>query len=262
MPNWCSNALTISGDEQTITQIKRILRSLKNKKDISIEEIEAERDKVLQRTKDESEREQLRREYEAKINSARVSNEHKHTDRSVFRNLIGLPEGVTQEEYNSNWYDNNINWYGTKWDIEFEEDQWDLDDNTFISASFETAWSPPCPFAETLLRKFTGITEITLLYDECGCDFAGKFETTRDENGEINVFDDCLSYEEGMYRYDNDHFWVRFEEDVLEYEVAENDTTLEEILERYHFVDDEDMEQIKKLTLQKLKELKEDEQEA
>jgi len=262
MPNWCSNSLTINGDKQSIATIKRILNSLKSRSHINISNIQMEMDRVLQRTQDKGEQEQLRREYEAKINLAKIANDSIETDRSVFRNLIGLPDGVTQEEYNSNWYVNNVNWYGTKWDIEYDEGEWDLEADTYIFASFQTAWSPPCPFVETLLRKFTGITEISLLYDECGCDFAGKFQVERQENGEIYVFDDCLSYEEGIYRYDNDYFWMRVEEDVLTDEIEENELTLEDILQRFHFVDDKDREEIKKLTLQKLKELKEDEQEA
>ena len=257
MPNWCSNTLMINGDEKTIAKIKRTLLSLRPEDKTAVERAEEERDRVLQRTQDDKERELLRREYDIKIQTLRINSEHIKVNKGVFFNLIGLPDGVSQEEYNSNWYDNNVNWFGTKWDIDFDEWQWDFGDN-YISVNFETAWSPPCPFVSTLVRKYTGITEVELTYEECGCDFAGKMVVTRDENtGEIYENDNCHSYEEGLYLYDNEYFWMRVEEDVINDEdFGEDGTTLEEILQRYHFVDDEDKAEITRMVNERLEEIK------
>lgn len=258
MPNWCSNTLMINGDEKTITKLKSILLSLRPEDKTAVERAEAERDRVLQRTEDANERELLRREYDAKIHTLRLNSEHIKVNKGVFYNLIGYPDGVSQEQYNANWYDNNINWFGTKWDIDFDEWQWDISvEDGYISVNFETAWSPPCPFVSTLVRKYPGITDVELTYEECGCDFAGRMVVTRYESGEISDYDQCFSYEEGLYKYDNEYFWMRVEEDVInDDDFGEDGTSLEDILERYSFVDDEDKEEIKRLVTERLEEIK------
>ena len=254
MPNWCSNVLTINGDKQTIKTIKNILWSLRPETKTPVEKLEEEKIKVLQSCTDDLQKERLAKEFDLKLGVLR-NQAQKPKNKSVFHNLIGLPAGVSQEEYDANWYDNNIERYGTKWDIDFDEYEWDLDGDEYISATFQTAWSPCEGFVRHLAERFTGITEIQLDYEECGCDFAGRLSIVRDEELGLLIDDDCCKYEEGVYKYDVDCFWNRFEEDLLEYELEENEYTLEDIVERFKFVSKEDMEYIKKQVTIKLIEL-------
>jgi hypothetical protein len=38
----------------------------------------------------------------------------KKEDDMLFQSLIGLPEGIDNEKYNEDWYDINVDWFGTK----------------------------------------------------------------------------------------------------------------------------------------------------
>ena len=77
-----------------------------------------------------------------------------------------------------NWYDWNINTYGTKWDIEVTD--FIQEDCEFI-AHFNTAWSPPATFLYNLSVKFPSL-EINLNYELEGCDECGVFYTDSDGN--------------------------------------------------------------------------------
>lgn len=78
------------------------------------------------------------------------------------------------------WYDWNIANWGTKWDFELESK--DRDGPNTMTASFDSAWSPPITAYEALLEL--GF-EITAYYYEPGMCFVGKYE-----NGD----DDCYEY--------------------------------------------------------------------
>ena len=256
MPNWCSNNMTINGDERTIANIKSMLYNLRPIDASVIQELENELKMRLELVQDATKQADIRNEYERKIMVVKTKIENATGKKGVFRTLIGVDDTMTEQEYDNDWYNNNVRWFGTKWDIDFDEWQWDFEDN-YISVNFETAWSPPCAFVTTLVRKYPGITEVELTYEECGCDFAGKMNVTRDEvTGEIYENDDCHSYEEGLYLYDNEYFWMRVEEDVIENELSDNELSLEDVLERFAFVTDADKEEITKMVNEKLEELK------
>ena len=59
-----------------------------------------------------------------------------------FQNLIPRPE--TEE---GNWYNWNINNWGTKWDACHGYDEWATD---YLALAFDTAWSPPEPIFEAM----------------------------------------------------------------------------------------------------------------
>jgi len=87
-------------------------------------------------------------------------------DVALFQMLCPCPE-----EQKDNWYEWNINNWGTKWEAsiyDFER----LDDNN-IRVNFDTAWGPPVSLYDYL---FENGYDTTAYYDECGMAFCGKYE--------------------------------------------------------------------------------------
>jgi hypothetical protein len=140
-----------------------------------------------------------------KIATIIESIEDKENDK-FFRALIGLPKGYTADRFgnwykaNGNAYDLNVEWFGTKWDVTYEEACPEIDEN-FISFSPATAWSPPLEFCKTLSKKFGVRVEID--YEEQGCDFWGKCMF---RDGELESQED-YSYWEGAYIFSPYYFW-------------------------------------------------------
>jgi hypothetical protein len=168
------------------------------------------------------------------------SNNPDDNSRGVFAALIGTKPFVTAEDYDKGaWYDANSSWFGTKWDISYDEYNFTFNDES-ISIQCETAWSPPIPFLATLCNMY-GVSGV-ITYDEGGCDFAGR--TTIDNEGNI-VEEEDYTYNEGLYVLDNESFWSNLESNI-EYYAGDN-TPVEEFVSQYDFVSDEDKEEIKKL---------------
>jgi hypothetical protein len=87
-------------------------------------------------------------------------------DVALFEMLCPCPE-----DQKDNWYEWNINNWGTKWEAsiyDFER----LDDNN-IRVNFDTAWGPPVSLYDYL---FENGYDTTAYYDECGMAFCGKYE--------------------------------------------------------------------------------------
>jgi hypothetical protein len=83
------------------------------------------------------------------------------------------PRPADQEE---NWYDWNINNWGTKWDITLAS--YEIVDETTVTLSFDSAWSPPTTLYEFLEEQ--GWT-VTAFYDEGGMAYCGRFVDGSDE---------------------------------------------------------------------------------
>lgn len=105
-------------------------------------------------------------------------------NQQVFQHLRPRPE--SEEE---NWYDWNINFWGTKWDISLID--WDRYDDETIWISFETAWSPPISLYEFLAENGWHVDAV---YHEGGMGFCGKWEDGEDDYYEYNM-DDLESLE-------------------------------------------------------------------
>ena len=74
------------------------------------------------------------------------------------------------------WYDWNINNWGTKWD--FALDSKDQVDANTLTASFDSAWAPPV----TAYEKLTELGfEIEAMYYEPGMQFVGKWDNGADQ---------------------------------------------------------------------------------
>lgn len=162
----------------------------------------------------------------------------KPEDSNLFMTLIGIPENV---DYKNDWYDTNINNWGTKWDVSLNESNVQFNDESF-TMSPETAWAPPINFCKSLAIKY-GV-EVTATYEEPGCDFCGR--TTIDSEG--NSSEEDYSFLEGKYKLDNESFWYEIESN-LEYHIDEryDSPTFESFIEDYDFVSDEDKNEIKRM---------------
>lgn len=168
------------------------------------------------------------------------SNNPDDASRGVFAALIGTKPFVTAEDYDKGaWYEANNSWFGTKWDISYDEHSFTFEDES-ISIQCETAWSPPIPFLATLCEMY-GVSGV-ITYDEGGCDFAGR--TTIDNEGNI-VEEEDYTYNEGLYVLDNESFWMNLESNIEYY--ADEETPVDEFISNYDYVSDEDKEEIKKL---------------
>ena len=167
------------------------------------------------------------------IKSLKSSDDDGPSD-DVFKSLIGLPQHMSDGDYKEKWYDTNIEWFGTKWDISYEEHSFTFSKDE-ITLSCETAWSPPIPFLQNLCEMYK--VNAYLFYSEGGVGFAG--ETTFNwVHGELEVYDDESSYLEGLYKHAKDEFWseVEYRADSI----LDEDQSLEDFLAEFDFVSDED----------------------
>lgn len=88
----------------------------------------------------------------------------------------------------SDWYDFRVAKWGTKWnacDVEMR-----LEDETEVSISFNTAWSPPLEVIEAIANKYP-FADITLSYYEEGMGIQGEIKVSKgklvsQEEGEVD----------------------------------------------------------------------------
>jgi hypothetical protein len=83
-----------------------------------------------------------------------------------------------------NWYDWNVNNWGTKWDV--GGDNYDVDignDGSSMTVSFESAWAPPVAWYEHMQELGFGVTAY---YYESGMCFAGKYDESGDDGYEFS----------------------------------------------------------------------------
>ena len=163
-------------------------------------------------------------------------------DPNVFSNLVGIEPNTTQEEYDKGgWYNSNVSYWGTKWDVNVDECNFDFDDQ-IIHMSPQTAWSPPIGFGVALAKKYK--VEVSMVYEEPGCDFAGRTLIYKD--GEKDEED--YSFIEGIYYFSNETFWYEVESDIESYRDDSDGKVVEDFVEeRYGFVSEEDKETILKM---------------
>jgi len=236
--------LYVNGDKKTIALIMRKLENA-NKNPNCAENLIKEKESVLLVLTNPQDIERTTFEFDNKIKVAQqIEQNEDGRDVGCFKTLIGLPDTVNEDDYRCNSNEINSNYYGTKWDISYAEFQWDFDD-TSLSVSFETAWSPPIGFLEKLVLQYKGITDAELHYEESGCNFAGRMVAIRDNRGNVSFNDDCLTYEEGLYKYQDDYFWDRMYDEVR-CAIEECDNDKKDIMDRYAFVSEKDLKEIEK----------------
>ena len=157
----------------------------------------------------------------------------------VFESLIGLPTHQTASQYEETWYDTNINWFGTKWDIPYEQHNFNHTEDE-ITFCCDTAWSPPIPFMENLCRAYK--VNGYIFYSEGGSNFAGETTFKWDDDGELDICEQDYGYLDGMYFLSKEEFWneVSYMVDCI----SDEDQSLEDFLYQFSFVSDEDKKEL------------------
>jgi hypothetical protein len=156
-------------------------------------------------------------------------------ERNVFKTLIGLPDGISQEEYEKDWYNINLDRFGTKWDISYEDcDPQEFDDELVLTPN--TAWSPPIEFCVNLAKKY-GV-EVEMYYFESAMDFCGKTYILPDGT----YIEDDYKYMEGQYRFESDYFWLDIR-DNIENSIYEG-KSLEQFMVDYPYLSEEDKQEV------------------
>jgi hypothetical protein len=148
---------------------------------------------------------------------------------------------MSDGDYKEKWYDTNIGWFGTKWDISYDEHAFTFTKNE-ISFFCETAWSPPIPFLQNLCEMYK--VNANLFYSEGGVGFSGETTFTWND-GELDVYDDECGYLEGIYKYSREEFWSEVESRVDS--ILDEEQTLEDFISEFDFVSDEDKAELTRL---------------
>jgi hypothetical protein len=157
MPNWCYNTLTVRGYEADIAKFRKQAKSYK---------IDGE-DSVITLSSFVPPPEEL------KNTIARGGTDSK-------------PNKKLMEKYGAdNWYDWQVNNWGTKWDI--AEVAALEDDEDFLEYGFDSAWSPPVEWLEKVAKQYPEL-EFGLKYEEEGIGFMGY---AKGYNGVVR--DECIN---------------------------------------------------------------------
>ncbi len=121
-----------------------------------------------------------------------------------------------------NWYDWRVQNWGTKWDVDVDDNLELSDDGTTISGWFDSAWAPPIHAYEYFLTENEDCS-IKSYYYEGGMDFAGLWEDFADAEVTPSEFtaDEMEDPQMGVIYDLNENF--NFSEAVREYE-EESDT--------------------------------------
>lgn len=156
MPNWCANGLRIiaTNDEQR-NKLKELVEHTKKEDDNGLLSFFYPTPKDLLDTvagyMSGEEGEKLKKQEEANL--------IKHGAR--------------------NWYDWQINNWGTKWDVDVQH-QWifDYTDKNIYECFFDSAWSPPIGFYNRLVEDGY---KVEATYNEIGCAYIGFYRDGDDE---------------------------------------------------------------------------------
>lgn len=171
-----------------------------------------------------------------------IENLKEEEDEILFQSLIGLPEGIDIEKYNDDWYDINVNWFGTKWDVGLDFVQEIKED--YILFSGETAWSPPEDFCKELSRLYN--VQVEMYFEEPGAGFCGKCWI----DSEANCYEEDYDYQEGIYRFNGFQSWYerkwKLVSDWLVDELSNEDTPdfQRAIRDNLPFLNDEEVDQL------------------
>ena len=182
----------------------------------------------------------------AVLKSLKTDDEEQSSD--VFKALIGLPQHMSDGDYKEKWYDTNIGWFGTKWDISYDEHAFTFTKDE-ISFFCETAWSPPIPFLQNLCEMYK--VNANLFYSEGGVGFSGETTFTWND-GELDVYDDECEYLEGIYKYSREEFWSEVESRVDS--ILDEELSLEDFISEFDFVSEEDTLELTRLYNETIKE--------
>jgi hypothetical protein len=165
-------------------------------------------------------------------NSVTISNEDKTKIDALEQELLKeetkpcnhlCPRPESEEE---NWYDWNINNWGTKWDVTPYD--WRREDDNTISMNFDSAWSPPTTLYEYLVSEGW---DVRAYYQEEGMSFIGKFEDGEDFYYEYDITSRSSIEELPEDLIDYGDLLTRHEDWIAENEEDENEEPFDPIAE-------------------------------
>lgn len=123
-----------------------------------------------------------------------------HEGEFSFNTLVSLPE-----EEKENWYDWQVANWGTKWDLSVHAE--DIKpDKVIVSSS--TAWAPPVTWVQKVAPMYPHL-EFTLLYEEGGMCFAGRYVQNGDdilEDHHVTTWDEYKDFCIEEMDYDPEFF--------------------------------------------------------
>lgn len=156
----------------------------------------------------------------------------------IFETLIGSK----MDEANGDWYNHNIERYGTKWDVAMSDaivSKQRINSNIEeITMTFDTAWSPPIAFCTNLSKLYPDV-EIRLFYSESGSDFSGEFIVSKESGVEDNQF----GYYDGLYILRKEVWWESIEY-CIEYAIEENES-FEDFILSHSYISEDDIDTLK-----------------
>ena len=160
----------------------------------------------------------------------------------VFMALVGRDQSIELNEYeHGGWYQANIDYWGCKWDVSYDESGLDYTDDS-ITMSFNSAYSPPVPFIQHLGRLFN--VQCELYYEEPSCDFCGKSYF----NNEDGLTEDDYTYNEGRFVFDKDNFFESIDGDIEYLIESDEDVTFESVKEMFSFITgDKDLKRLEEI---------------
>ena len=219
MPNWCNNFIEISGTKSDMKPIYDFFVDSQKK----LDEYSNKKTQYIQ--------EHPEFNYWDKIEGITMD------EILVMNTLVPHDEEYERIKESGNFLLNpQTEFYGCKWDFDFEQANVINVTEEFISFAPSTAWAPPTAFCEKLSAKCN--VQIVLNYEEGGVGFVGKETFTSEGMIEQEFYDD---YYEGLYYLDKETFWSMVESELADLD----DITEEEFLNKFPYVNDSDREQLK-----------------
>ena len=152
-----------------------------------------------------------------------------------FQKIIPMPKELLEGD---KWYQWRINNWGTKW--EPNVDDYNYDDNDTLYLSFNTAWSPPTPIIETLSKQHPSLYICHKYYEE-GMSFWGdnEIKNGKYEIAEEGEFTTCYAYNKfGLFH----HMCYGCMETIEE--CNENDSFDKELCASCHEKEEEDNQEL------------------
>jgi hypothetical protein len=113
----------------------------------------------------------------------------------AFNRIIPMPDNLFDQA--DSWYEWRIFNWGTKWECSIDHDTLDEWEGGEVFMEYRTAWSPPMPIMETVVKKYPKLLFRWTFYEE-SCEFWGDFTG---EKGELisnydGDFRDCDDYKQ------------------------------------------------------------------
>lgn len=211
MPNHVTNYLTVSGDPNSIKQLKELVKG-EDQQFFDFNKI-IPMPKELEGTTSPT-RIVSQAEYDEKL---RLKNEGKLHEFETLPITQAMFDDYRQRFGFTDWYSWRTNHWDTKWNCySINADNWDSE-NTIV---FQTAWSTPLAIFEELSRKFPDLSISVRYYDEDFGSNVGEFTLCGGEMEDQNIPDNL---EDGLrLAVDISGDDYQYTEGLCEYEEEEN----------------------------------------